>query len=197
MRRVNRCMLSLVLITALVLPAVAQEAKPKACVIDLDGTIADETARRAKAEAECPKEKDKKGYYKIYFDPALIAGDKPIEKAREVLKWVDDQDIDIYYVSSRNRSCLAASEKWIEDNGFPEGKGVIHQERPEKSVPYKTRAIKGIQEKADVLFGVGDQGTDIEAYENCGIKAIKVEANSSKDWERVKGEIKKVLAEKK
>jgi len=171
--------------------------KTKACVIDLDGTVANETARREKAEKECPKEKDKKRYYTIYFSPELIAKDTPIKKSREVLKWVTDRGVDIYYVSSRNQNCLKASMKWLEDNGFPPGKRVYHQKSPEKSVPYKTGVIKKIQRTADVLFGVGDSDTDVEAYENCGIKAIKVEVNSEEDWERVKTEIEKVLAEKK
>jgi predicted secreted acid phosphatase len=205
MKRLHRYLIAVALVLALGIQAYAQETKPaagasvkpKACVIDLDGTVADETARREKAEKECPKDKDKSGYYKLYFDPALIAKDTPIDKSREVLKWVEAQGIDIYYVSSRNQSCVEASIKWLEDNGFPKGKQVCHQKSPQKSVPYKTKTIKRIQEKADVLFGVGDSDTDVEAYNNCGIKAIQVKANSSDDWDRVKTEIEKVVADKK
>ena len=176
-------------------PATATTVKPRACVIDMDGTIADESARRAKAEAEHPKEKDEKGYYKSYFSPELIALDKPIEKSREVLNWVSAQGVDIYYVSSRSQNCLKASIKWIEDNKFPKGKWVYHRKGFKKTLDFKTETIKEIQQKADVLFGVGDRGSDTEAYNNCGIKAITVEANSDKDWERVKTEIEKILAE--
>jgi predicted secreted acid phosphatase len=206
MNRWNRLVIALALVLSVAVPARGGEAKQaaagpavkaKACVIDLDGTIANETARREKAEKECPKEKDKKRYYNSYFSPELIAKDTPIEKSRGVLKWVSDRGVDIYYVSSRNQSCLDASTKWIEDNGFPRGKRVYHQKSPEKSVPYKTGVIKKIQRTADVLFGVGDSDTDVEAYENCGIKAIRVEVNSDKDWERVKTEIEKIVAEKK
>jgi predicted secreted acid phosphatase len=205
MKKQYRCLLAVLLVLALGLQARAQEAKPsqqagakpKACVIDMDGTIADETARRAKAEAECPKEKDSKGYYNIYFSPDLIAQDKPIEKSREVLNWVSAQGVDIYYVSSRSQKCLKASMKWLEDNKFPKGKWVYHRKGFKKSLDYKTDTIKEIQQKSDVLFGVGDRGTDTEAYTNCGVKAITVEANSNKDWERVKTEIEKILAEKK
>jgi predicted secreted acid phosphatase len=175
----------------------ATTVKPKACVIDLDGTIADESARRAKAEAEHPKEQNKNAYYKAYFSPKLIALDKPIEKSREVLDWVSAQGIDIYYVSSRSQGCLKASIKWIEDNKFPKGKWVYHRKGFKRTLPYKTETVKEIQGKADVLFGVGDRDSDIEAYKNCGVKAIKVNANSNKDWERVKKEIEKILAEKK
>lgn len=206
MKRWERWFAAMALVLAVAVPAGGgEETKPaappavkaKACVIDLDGTIADETARRAEAEAKCPREKDKSGYYEIYFSPTLIAKDKPIEKSREVLKWVGGRGVEIYYVSSRGKGCTNASVTWIRDNGFPAGKRVYHQESPEQSVPYKTRTIKKIQEDADVLFGVGDSDTDIEAYGNCGIKAIKVEVNSDKDWERVKTEIEKILAEKK
>jgi predicted secreted acid phosphatase len=205
MQRWNRLLLVSAIVLGAAAPARGQEAvqtavpppKPKACVIDLDGTIANETARREKAEKECPREKDKNGFYAIYFDPALIAMDAPIVKSREVLSWVDAQGVRIYYVSSRNQGCLDASRKWIEQNGFPKGARIVLQKRPQKSVPFKTEAIKEIQGEADVLFGVGDRDSDIEAYGNCGIKAIKVEVNSDKDWERVRTEIEKVLAEKK
>jgi phosphoglycolate phosphatase-like HAD superfamily hydrolase len=178
-------------------PEAAATVKPKACIIDLDGTIADETARRAKAEAEHPRAQDKNAYYRAYFSPEWIAMDKPIEKSREVLDWLNSKGIDIYYVSSRSQGCLKASIKWIEANKFPKGKWVYHRKGFKRTLPYKTETIKEIQEKADVLFGVGDRDSDIEAYKNCGIKAIRVEANSDKDWERVKTEIEKILAEKK
>lgn len=178
-------------------PEPAATAKPRACVIDMDGTIADETARRAKAEAEHPKEKDKSEYYKAYFSPELIATDKPIEKSREVLNWVRSQGVDIYYVSSRSQGCLKASMKWLDDNKFPKGKWVYHRKGFKKTVDYKTETIKEIQDKADVLFGVGDRGSDADVYKACGVKAIQVEANSNKDWDRVKTEIEKILAEKK
>lgn len=175
----------------------AAAVRPKACVIDMDGTIADESARRAKAEAEHPKGEGKGEYYKAYFSPELIAMDKPIEKSREALNWVSAQGVDIYYVSSRSQGCLKASMKWLDDNKFPKGKWVYHRKGFKKTVDYKIETIREIQEKADVLFGVGDRGSDAEAYANCGVKAITVEPNSNKDWERVKTEMEKVLAEKK
>jgi predicted secreted acid phosphatase len=205
MKKWNRCLIAVAVVLALGLQARAQEAKPskqanvksRACVIDMDGTIADESARRAKAEAKHPKEKDKNKYYKSYFSPELIALDRPIEQSREVLTWANAQGVDIYYVSSRSQKCLKASIKWLEDNKFPKGKWVYHRKGFKETVDYKTETIKEIQRKADVLFGVGDSDTDVEAYNNCGITAIKVEANSNKDWERVKTEIEKILAEKK
>jgi len=205
MKKWNVYLLSSVLVLSLFGGAVAQEktpaaapaVKPKACVIDMDGTIADESARRAKAEKECPKEKDKKGYYKIYFDPALIATDKPIEKSREVLRWVSDQGVDIYYVSSRSQRCLNASKKWLEDNKFPKAKWVYHRKSYKSSADYKSEVIKKIQERADILFGVGDRDTDAEAYKKCGITPIIVEANSDKAWEQAKGQIEKIVAESK
>lgn len=175
-------------------PAAAPGVKPRACVIDIDGTIADESARRAKAEKESPKEKDKKGFYNIYFSPELIAADKPIEKARETLAWVSGQGVDIYYVSSRPQKCLKASMKWIEDNRFPKAAWVYHRKGFSGSVEYKAEVIEKIKERADVLFGVGDRDTDLEAYKNSGITPIMVEAGSDKAWEKARTEIEKIVA---
>ncbi|MCX6357110.1 MAG: hypothetical protein NT045_04410 [Candidatus Aureabacteria bacterium] len=172
----------------------AASVRPRACVIDMDGTIADESARRAKAEKECPKEKDSKGYYRVYFDPALIASDTPSNKAREVLTWVSGQGVDIYYVSSRSQQCLEASTEWIEDNKFPKGKGVYHREGFKKTTDYKTDTIRKIQCKADVLFGVGDRESDMDVYKSRRIKPIQVEVTSDKSWESARVEIEKIIS---
>lgn len=201
----HRGLLALALIVSITCPATAQQgevasepkAKKKACIIDLDGTIADETVRRKEAAGEDGKLSGKE--YDAYFDESKVPGDKPLPTGRETVKWLDAQGITIFYVSSRPDNLLEASKTWIKKNGFPAGRDVIHKkERFEKSVNYKTRVIEEIKAKGyDVLFGVGDRDKDIISYDAAGIVAIKIEPNTDSDWARVRGEIEKILREKK
>lgn len=169
-------------------------AQPLACIIDLDGTIADETERRKAAAGEDGKLSGKE--YDAYFDPSGVPGDKPLPTALETLRWLDGRGIIIFYVSSRPAAMLDASRKWIRDNGFPAGKDVLHKEqRYEKSLKYKTRVIEEIKADGyDVLFGVGDREKDIKSYEAAGITAIKVEPNVDGDWKRVRREIEEIIS---
>lgn len=170
----------------------------KACIIDIDGTIADESVRREAAAGEDGKLKGS-GEWEAYFDNEKAKGDKVIPTARETVKWLDGEGITIFYVSSRPGSMLETSRAWIAENGFPKGKDVIHKkEKYEKSLIYKKRAVNEIKAKGyDVLFGVGDRDKDIQSYEAAEIVGIKVNANDDDDWNRVRKEIKKILAEKK
>ncbi len=144
--------------------APAAPAKPLACIIDLDGTVADESERREAAAGEDGKLGGKE--WEAYFDPSKVPGDRPLPTGLETLKWLDGRGIIIFYVSSRPATMLEASRKWIGDNGFPAGKDVHHKkEKYEKSLKYKTRVIEEIKgDGYDVIFGVGDRDKDIQSY---------------------------------
>ncbi|MBU4561362.1 hypothetical protein L6386_06390 [bacterium] len=167
--------------------AFAQLPKPKACIIDIDGTIADERERRTIATNP-----DGSTNWRKYFDPELVKKDKPILKSREVLKWVEQQGIRIFYVSSRETTVLEASKWWLKQHNFPQGE-VYHRKPFGQTLEYKIGTIRTIQKNYQVVFGVGDRDRDITAYQTCGIAAIKVKESSETDWDRVKSEIAKLL----
>ena len=175
--------------------AAAGGGGPKACIIDIDGTIADESARRKAAAGEDGVLRGKE--YEAYFDPARAMSDRPITTARATLRWLAGRGIAIFYVSSRPSSMLESSKKWLRKSGFPEGRGIFHKkEKYEKSLVYKTRVVEGIiSEGYDVLFGVGDRDKDIRSYRAAGIVGIKVAPNDDGDWKRVRKQIEKILAE--
>lgn len=165
----------------------AQLPKPKACIIDIDGTIANEQERRTIATNP-----DGSTNWRKYFDPELVKKDKPILKSREVLRWVEQKGIKIFYVSSRETTVLEATKWWLRQHNFPEGE-VYHRKPFGQTLEYKIDTIKTIQRDYDVIFGVGDGDRDITAYQTCGITAIKVVESSEEDWIRVKSEIAKLL----
>ena len=166
---------------------VAEPSEPRACIIDIDGTIANERERRAIATNP-----DGSTNWRKYFNPELVKQDKPILKSREVLRWVEQQGIRIFYVSSRETTILEATKWWLKTHNFPEGK-VYHRKPFGRSLEYKIGTVRTIQKRYDVIFGVGDRDRDITAYQTCGITAIKVKESSEEDWDRVKNEIAKLI----
>jgi predicted secreted acid phosphatase len=193
MKRMKRLSFPAVVLAALWiwLPACSAEEKPRACVIDLDGTVADETTRREAAAGEDGKLQGAE--YNDYFLPERVSWDKPIHGSREVLERIREKGVQIVYVSSRPASLLAASREWLGKHGFPEAPVHHKEEKYERSVKYKTRTIRGLQEKYDVLFGVGDRDSDMEAYGNCGIVAIRVDPEKAGEWKRVEEEVGRIL----
>jgi len=167
--------------------AFTQLPKSKACIIDIDGTVANEKERRAMATNP-----DGSTNWRKYFNPELVKKDKPILKSREVLRWVEQKGIKIFYVSSRETTVLNATSWWLKEHRFPEGK-VYHREPFARSMQYKVDTIRTIQKNYDVILGVGDRDRDITAYQTCGIAAIKVKESSETDWVRVKSEIAKLI----
>ena len=167
--------------------AFTQPPKPKACIIDIDGTIANERERRAIATNP-----DGSTNWRKYFDPELVKKDKPILKSREVLRWLEQKGIKIFYVSSRETTVLEASKWWLRQHNFPQGE-VYHRKPFGRSLEYKIETVRTIQKSYDVIFGVGDRDRDITAYQTCKIAAIKVKESSEEDWIRVKSEIAKLI----
>ncbi|HEA47316.1 MAG TPA: hypothetical protein ENH97_02780 [bacterium] len=167
--------------------AFAQPPKPKACIIDIDGTIANDQQRRAVSINP-----DGNRNWRKYFNPELVKKDKPILKSREVLRWVEQKGIKIFYVSSRETTVLGATKWWLKAHNFPQGE-VYHRKPFARSMEYKIDTVRAIQKSYDVIFGVGDRDRDITAYQTCGIAAIKVAESSEKDWIRVKNEIAKLI----
>lgn len=157
-----------------------------AIIVDIDGTIADEHLRRQQATVNGKIDWD------IYFSPQLVLQDKPIKTARKALKKWASKGIKIFYVSSRPKSLLKTTKKWLEKNGFPKGK-VYHRKKYQRTVDFKNKICAYLAKKYKVLFGVGDRKVDIEAYENAGIKAFKVESASDESWEKVLPEMEKLI----
>jgi predicted secreted acid phosphatase len=164
-----------------------QPPKPKACIIDIDGTIANDQQRRALSTNPNGSRNWRK-----YFNPELVKKDKPILKSREVLRWVEQKGIKIFYVSSRETTVLEATKWWLKAHNFPQGE-IYHRKPFARSMEYKIDTVRAIQKSYHVIFGVGDRDRDITAYQSCGIIAIKVKESSEEDWIRVKDEIAKLL----
>ncbi len=165
----------------------ASEVKSKevAVIMDIDGTIADESDRRAKAT------ENGKINWDEYFDPKRLSLDKPVKEARKVLNELSRMGVKIIYVSSRPESLRKATLEWLKKNGFPEGKLYLRR-KFERTLDFKKRVCKYLAKKYRVIAAVGDREKDIVAYKYAGLKAYKVAPASDKDWKKIGPELLKL-----
>src|SRR5579875_3666894 len=107
----------------------------KMCIVDIDGVVADNTARFAKAEeakqsylATLPTSTDGIGtreatnlYWRTAFTPDLVALDTLIDSAARDVNalWADGWDI--FFLTSRPESMRNATVEWLRANAFPGG----------------------------------------------------------------------------
>ena len=161
--------------------------KPHACVIDIDGTIADESLRRKRAT-----DRDGDMNWRKYFREDIVLEDPPIEKARNVLRWIKEQGCRIIYLSSRDDKLTSTTKEWLIKHGFPGG-DLKHRKKDQKTTEFKISAIKSLQKRYDIIFGIGDRDGDIEAYRAAGIIPLRVVTNQEEDWDRIQHEIQKII----
>jgi phosphoglycolate phosphatase-like HAD superfamily hydrolase len=100
----------------------------------------------------------------------------PIPGARECLEELA-KDATIFYVSGRQEFDRDMTERQLKEGNFP--RGTLYLRHLPTILDSKVDVIKKIQRKGyEVVCGIGDSATDIEAYEKTGIKAIEVSSNS-------------------
>lgn len=80
-------------------------------ICDIDGTVADNTHREHYITGI------KKDYDKFY-DPALIALDKPIEKAVSAIQRILAMNTDFMYLTGRRNNTLVATNDWLRKHGI-------------------------------------------------------------------------------
>lgn len=137
--------------------AVGPSGKPLACVVDIDRTINDPNTSHHRK----------------------IRNQDPMANAQPVLQKLASRGIAIFYVSHRRISYLAETKKWMARYEFPPGAGLYLCDRDESKFQFKTRIIQMLQKDYDILFGLGDRGSDMKSYSACGIIALRVASPSA------------------
>lgn len=159
--------------------AISHKANNLAVIMDIDGTIADESVRRAAAAGEDGELQDNE--YDAYFEPSEVAKDKPLVAAREILTRLAEEGVTIYYVTGRPEETERATERWIRDNGFPDGP-LRCRPRRARTTEFKIDAIEEAKQQFDVFAGVGQEDRDGPPYRGADIEGIFVEENDEEGW---------------
>lgn len=122
-----------------------------------------------------------------YFDLILQTGrekSRPLRGAKDALVHLS-RDFDIVYLTSRPTYLLGETTAWLTDHGFPAGPVYTAGNVAELvSVrTYKTRYLARLLERhPTACIGIGDRGSDADAYRANGMIAIIVNPDEDSDF---------------
>jgi uncharacterized membrane protein YkoI len=131
--------------------------------------------------------------------PSLLFGrgtddSRPHEHARDVLGRLN-RHFDVTYLTARPQWLTGHTRKWLRDKGFPPGIVLTTARMLDVYWPgaFKKRTIAALRRiSPNILIGIGDRHTDVEAYVANGMLALVVNPRPSvtyheravvlKDW---------------
>ncbi len=149
--------------------------------VDVDGTIADISARLAEAEKRAKKGTEK--YWNILLDGELYHLDKPIQGAKTfLLRWVKDGRGEVVYLSGRRAGTEKATRAWLELHGFPAG-SIIHRVKGSDSRYFKTYQLKDLRETCRLVAHFGDRPDDDGgAARDADVRFFHIRENDGSSW---------------
>lgn len=104
---------------------------------------------------------------------------RPLKHSPRVLRHLS-KDYQILYLTARPSFLLEKTRQWLEENDFPAAPVLVsHQKRDLlRQGVYKRRVLEGLQKTWPlVLIGIGDRGTDAEAYGGSRMLCLIVNPN--------------------
>lgn len=138
--------------------------KPKAIIVDIDGTIA--------------HRKDRSPY-----DWKRVGEDEPDKVIRDLLWFItsyadfyQDDDIEIIYLSGRDSVCRQETMDWLNLHNFPDGMLYMRAEndvRKDSIVKYELFDTH-IRNNYNVLFVLDDRNQVVQMWRDIGLKCLQV-----------------------
>jgi FMN phosphatase YigB (HAD superfamily) len=149
--------------------------------VDIDGTIADISARIATAEQTA-----KPGtalYWDTLLDGELYHLDRPIEEARKFLvRWTLEAKGEIVYLSGRRKGTQLSTRRWLEKHAFPTGR-IIHRVKGSDSRYFKTCQLRELAVVANLEAHFGDRlEDDGGAAKAAGVRFCHIHENDGSSW---------------
>lgn len=135
--------------------------------------------------------------------PSLVFGvgtdeSKPYHHAHDVLTELS-REFEITYLTSRPQWLTGETRKWLAKHGFPAGTVLTTARMIDVywPGPFKKRAIAALRRASpDLLIGIGDRHTDVEAYVGNNMLALVVNPRRNtvyhpralvlQDWDQVR-----------
>jgi predicted secreted acid phosphatase len=148
----------------------------KAVVVDVDGTVMDNSKRLAYVLSKAPM--GSPDFWRIFLSGSLFHMDEPLPKARECLLEMAKTN-HIIYLSGRRVGTEEDTRKQLESGGLP--KGDIHLRRSGKTLDFKTEKMRELAKKFDIVCAIGDRPDDIVAYQAAGVKDTRL-VLTNMDW---------------
>jgi beta-phosphoglucomutase-like phosphatase (HAD superfamily) len=128
-------------------------AKPKAVVWDLDGTLSDDRARAHYVEVEKGEKRD----WDSYFD--AIDEDPPIAASIELLHALRAFGIRIVYLTGRPEYTRLKTQRWLKANGLDEFDQLLMRPHGElrHAGEFKLDVITALRERYELICAFEDR----------------------------------------
>lgn len=101
----------------------------------------------------------------VFFDEE-DEDSRPLRQSPETLQNLAE-DYEILYLTARNSSLIDLTRKWLAQHGFPAAPVVVSHRKRDllQQAEYKERILRALQKTwPNILIGIGDKGSDAEAY---------------------------------
>lgn len=155
--------------------------KPRCLSLDIDGTLADISARLAFGEPKTGPD-----YWDTVLDGDLYTMDVPIPQARyAVWAWLQEGDANacesrpsrcVVYVSGRRAGTEEQTCAWLRKHGFPDGT-IHHRTKGWSSMLWKRDVLRKLKRSYYVVAHVGDSKDDFKAAKAAGLRCVHVQEN--------------------
>jgi predicted secreted acid phosphatase len=101
--------------------------------------------------------------------------DVPVEAGIRTLRQIDEKKIQVHYVTSRTKVCVAATERFLEEHHLPGAKNVHFCPIETISYEHKRLLHNALGQEFNVIASIGDSFEEEEAAEAAGIPFIEVD----------------------
>jgi uncharacterized HAD superfamily protein len=146
----------------------------KSILVDIDGTIADESLRRKNAT-------DQKGNinWNKYFDESLLIKDKVNEKLKKRLKKFYEEGYTIVFLTGRKENLRDVTISWLSENDIPVDYLIMREQNSNylDIEDFKTKKIHELKLAFDFEIAFEDLEEGIQALKNEKIKYEKIKFN--------------------
>ena len=144
--------------------------------VDMDGTIADISKRRAYALKYGPDKSLK--FYTALLDGSKYCMDEPIVASRDFLqRYVSEIGGNVVYLSGRRKGSEHQSEAWLRLHGFPVGK-ILHREMGRRSLHFKIDWLNLLKTSNQIDAHFGDRlDDDGGAAHYAGVRFVHIQDN--------------------
>ena len=96
------------------------------------------------------------------------------------------QHYDLVYLTGRLRGMSSHTRGWLRTKGFPPGPLFVHDVKKSgalRSGTYKKKVLRDLRQHfPNILVGVGDEDSDVEAYTSNGMITILIEEEEHEAW---------------
>jgi len=128
------------------------------------------------------------------IDETLTASDRAVFSASAPVRDADTVSVvgalaeryDLVYLTGRTRWDSARTRRWLRANGFPRAPLFVHDLRKGPGLftgDYKRQTLRELRRRfPNIVVGVGDEDSDVEAYADNGMVPILIEEEEDEAW---------------